>query len=185
MHSLKRYKWFILMVCLTAPLLLMGDSCSDQPATADQQREQALKQRTQAFARAEAQIPTPTPQNFPLRRALAEFTDRQDLVNHPWYIYLLGQNGNTIGYYVAKTVPINACDFLSSTQQVHNSDQGSTVLTAPSLDGIYYGGSGAASGCDSWFFFDYSSNALIQIRGVNWYSADKPLAIDAQPIKVK
>lgn len=148
------------------------------------QRKESIQQRSQAFARAENAAPAPRTVNFPLRKALVEFTKRQDLENHPWYIYILGLNGNAVAYYVGQTVPVNSCNFLSSTEAVDSSDSGKVVLTAPSLDGIYYGGGGAAAGCDSWFFFDAATDALIQIRGVNWYAADQPLRVEAKAIKV-
>lgn len=157
-----------------------GDSAKKQTM----QRRQSIAARADAFARAEAAAPLPRPTNFPLRKALVEFTKRQDLTNHPWYVYILADTGNMIGYYVATTVPINACDFLSSTEDVRDDDDGNLVLTAPSLDGMFYGGSGASSGCDAWFFFDSTTNALIQIRGVKFFSTDQPLKVDAKPINV-
>ena len=48
-------------------------------------------------------------------------------------------------------------------------------------DGVYYG----SSTCDAWFFFDAATNAEIQIRGVNFYTSDQPLRLNAQAIKVK
>lgn len=159
-------------------------ACNDDDTKAEKQRKEAIHQRAEAFARATAAVPTPHTSNFPLRKALAEFTKRQDELNHPWYIYVVADTGNVIGYYVGKTVPINACDFLSSTQQVLHDDNGNLILSSPSLDGIFYGGSGSSSGCDAWFFFDQTTNALIQIRGVNFFSADKPLALSAEPITV-
>jgi len=63
-------------------------------------------------------------------------------------------------------------------------DHGNAVITAPSLDGIYYGGGGAAAGCDEWFFFDSATNALIKIRGVKFFTADQPLSLNAEPITV-
>jgi hypothetical protein len=166
---------------LTAGIIL--GACGDENKAAEQRRR-AVRERAEAFGRAEGAAPTPNTKNFPLRKALVEFTERQDLVDHPWYVYVLADTGNVIGYYVARTVPINACNFLSSTQDVRDDDDGNVVLTAPSLDGIYYGGAGASSGCDAWFFFDSATNALIQIRGVNFFTADQPLRLDAQPITV-
>lgn len=159
-------------------LLTTAATCDEDKST--EQRRAAIHQRADAFGQATKIAPTPTPKNFPLRKALVEFTERQDLINHPWYVYILAETGNAIGYYVAKTVPINACDFLSATEEVRDG----VKLTSPSLDGIFYGGGGASSGCDSWFFFDSATNALVQIRGVNWYAADQPLRIEAEPIKV-
>jgi hypothetical protein len=165
-------------------LVTFAGSCDD--SAAEKQRKESVNERTQVFNRAKKIAPTPQVSNFPLRKALVEFTKRQDEINHPWYVYILGLNGNTVAYYVAKTVPVNSCNFLSSTEDLrHDSDGGNVVLTAPSLDGIYYGGGGASAGCDSWFFFDAATNALIQIRGVNWYAADQPLRVEATAIKVR
>lgn len=160
-------------------------TCGGGDSKADDQRRASVHARADAFERAQAAAPLPHTKNFPLRKALVEMTERQDAVNHPWYIYILADTGNIIGYYVAKTVPVNACDFLSSTEDVQYDDDGNVVLTAPSLDGMFYGGAGASSGCDAWFFFDAATNALIQIRGVHFFSTDQPLRVEAQPISVQ
>lgn len=174
-----------ILAVLAAALVLVGCEDGGTNAQLQDQRKESVKSRSAAFARAERIAPAPQTQNFPLRKALVKMTQRQDLENHPWYVYILGLNGNAVAYYVAQTVPVNSCNFLSSTEVVDSHDSGKVVLTAPSLDGIFYGGGGAAAGCDSWFFFDAATDALIQIRGVNWYAADQPLKIDAQAIKVE
>ena len=160
-------------------LLLLASACE----VGGENRRRAVAFREDVFAQAQALYPEPRAQNFPLRQALIKFTEREDLINHPWYIYILGMNGNVIGYYVAQTVPVNSCTFLSSTEVV---DSGSNVVvTAPSLDGIFYGGGGAAAGCDEWFFFDAETDAMIKIRGVFFYVADQPLRLQAEPILVE
>lgn len=171
------------LLSLFAVIAMGSDDCGGG-GKQDAQRENSVAARASTFDRAEKAAPMPQSVNFPLRKALVEMTKRQDMIDHPWYVYILGDNGNQIGYYVAKTTPINACDFLGSTEDVYNSDNGNLVLTAPSLDGVFYGGGGASSGCDAWFFFDVSSDALITIRGVKFYVADAPLRLDAAPIKV-
>ena|SRR3990167_5852630 len=167
---------FIILVTL----VVLG--CTEESGGAN--RKAAVEQRNETYDRAKIAAPVPRNVNFPLRRALVEFTERQDLLDHPWYVYILADTGNIIGYYVAQTVPQNACNFLSSTEDVRDDDQGNLVLTAPSLDGIFYGGGGASSACDAWFFFDVTTNALVQIRGVKFFTADAPLALEAEPIVV-
>lgn len=171
----------LLLLCL--PMMAASGECGASGA-GEGNRKEAVSHRERTFDRASSLYPDPQNENFPLREALVEFTERQDLINHPWYIYLLGNNGNHVGYYVAKTVPINACNFLSSSEHVRTSEYGNLVLTAPSLDGIFYGGGGAGGACDSWFFFDYTTDALVQIRGLNWFTADQPLAVESEPISV-
>lgn len=171
----------ITLVLLGTLALFMLTTASSCDSKQDVQRRNSVRTRADAFARAERAVPVPKTENFPLRKTLAVMTERDDQLNHPWYVYILGMNGNVIGYYVAKTDPINACDFLSSTEDAHDG----YVLTAPSLDGIFYGGSGSTSGCDAWVFLDAATDALIKIRGMNFYAADQPLRLEADPIRVK
>jgi hypothetical protein len=159
-------------------VIMVAAACGG--AEGDSQRKRAVSGRLDTFDGATARYPDPRPQNFPLRGALVKMTERQDLENHPWYIYILGMDGNVIGYYVGQTVPINACNFLSSSEDVFDGGQNDFVTTAPSLDGMFYGN----AACDAWFFFDAATDALIQIRGTNFYAADQPLLLDAEPISV-
>jgi|SRR3989344_572348 len=102
--------------------------------------------------------------NFPFYGVLYDMTLREDMVNHPWYLYVITELGSYTGYYVATTPPVNACNFLSSTEDVRDDDQGNLIMTAPSLDGIFYGGSGASGACDAWVFFDYNTGAMVWTR---------------------
>lgn len=167
-------------------VLAVLTACSGGNSALKKQRSASVTERVQAYERAVAKYPEPKTENFPNRATLVEMTKRDDLVNHPWYVYILGMNGNVIGYYVAKSDPVNACDFLSSTEDVgtYGDHDGVAITTAPSLDGIFYGGSGATAGCDAWVFLDYATNALVKIRGLPFYVADQPLRVDAQAIKV-
>ncbi len=142
----------------------------------DKSRRDAVAQREQNFDRAEAMWPAPTNlSNFPLRRALVEFTQRQDLINHPWYIYILGMDGSYIGYFIGQTYPINACNFLSSTERSVDTGNSEHIVTAPSYDGIFYGGGGSASACDVYFFFDVQTNAMHTFRATYFFATDAPL----------
>lgn len=155
-----------------------------EPDTGEISRKTGIEFRDDNMERAERKVPVRPSVNFPLRAGLEEFNWRIDQVNHPWYTYILGDQGNILGYYVSTTRPINSCTFLSSTEDVVTKHEGTIVLTAPSLDGIFYGGSGASAGCDAWFFFDQSTLALIEIRGVKFFTSDQPLKLEAEAILV-
>jgi hypothetical protein len=145
------------------------------------QRDQSVKTRTEMFERAQSQVPEPIPDNFLARKMLAKYVERQDVPDHPFYIYVLAETGNIIGYYVSQAAPVNINAFLSSTEDVRTSG---AIATAPSLDGIFYGGAGSSQGGDGWFFFDAASDALIILYGVKMFVADQPLKIYAKPITV-
>lgn len=135
--------------------------------------------REQIFLKAQALYPIPIPSDFPLRKDLVEFTNRQ-AKSGPWYVYIQTDSGTYSAYYVAKNKPQNACNFLSDTKTMYNS----VLRDAPSLDGVYYGGTGASGACDSWFWFDAGTNALVETRFKTTVS-DQPLAIDVPEIKVR
>jgi hypothetical protein len=171
---------------------LVATGCDGEKSLKSQQRSASINSRAEAFARAEAKYPLPYTENFPLRRLLVEMTEREDLAGHPWYTYVLADTGNVIGYYVTKTPPINKCNFLSSTedyQKINMSGGGDAdallPITAPSLDGIYYGGGKASGACNQWVFEDLSTGALITLGDVKYFVADKPLNLEAEEIRVK
>lgn len=154
--------------------------CFDQPQS-EQQREKAVQQRANTYARAQAQVPTPNVTNFPRRQTLADAVERQSLPHHPWYVYVLGQNGNIVNYFVAKSVPVNDCDYLSATENVQNpGDNGNVILGSPSLEGIFQ----SSSGCDTLTFFDLTTNAEIQVSRGQTFITDRPLRVEAKPIRV-
>lgn len=155
------------------------------PDKAEDQRKQSIGARAGMFARAEAKIPIPRTENFPLREVLAEYTRRQDMPNHPWYTYIMSDDGRVTHYFVSTTVPVNSCAFLSSTEDVNYSSGGNLKMTAPSLDGIYYGGSGAASACNGWIFIDASTGSMGLAFGTKIITFDAPLILETEPVLLK
>lgn len=180
MRCLDNYKRPLSFICLAVFAVFFLAACGE-PAGQDN-REKAVEVRESTYSRANSIHPVIPPQNFPIREALVEFTVRQDMINHPWYIYLLGMNGEPYGYYVGKTYPISTCNFLSSSEIVDQDSEGKVVLTAPSLDGIFYGGAGASAACQSMFFFDVTTNAMITFSSPQWFASDVPLQLDVPRI---
>ena len=164
-----------LLIGLLAILPLAA--CDD----ASRQRDRSIEARAQMFARAEAKIPIPYTENFPLREVLAEYTRRQDLINHPWYTYIMADTGAVTHYFVSTAVPVNSCAFLSSTEDISSVG----VLTAPSLDGIYYGGSGAAAACNGWIFIDAATGAMGLVFGAKILTFDAPLILETEPVLIR
>lgn len=154
---------------------LLGDECG---STFTQQRQNSIDQRVAMMDRAEKLIPAPESQNFPLRAVLAEYTRRQDLVNHPWYTYIMSDTGAITHYFVSTTMPVSTNAFLGSTESVYATG---TVLTAPSLDGIYYGGAGSASSMNGWIFVDAATGAMGIAYGQKILTFDAPLILQTEP----
>ncbi len=179
MRALKR---IVPIVAVLSLVVVVAAGCAESKS--DQQRKQSIDLRADTFERAESVAPAPNPVNFPLRKALVEFTERQDQINHPWYIYIMGMNGNYVGYFVGTTYPQSACNFLGSTQQVDSGGDGKVVLDSPSLDGVFYGGGGASSACETMFFFDVTTNAMQTFSAPMWFASDSPLQIDVPRLNV-
>lgn len=176
----KNMRRFLAFGFATLLAIVVLTACGeDDPAK--QQREAAVQDRAAAMAVAESLYPAPDPANFPIRGALVKFTDRQDMIAHPWYIYILGMNGQYVGYFVGQTYPVNSCNFLSSTEDIRGGTNGNVVVTAPSYDGVYYG----ESQCDVYFFFDVETDAMHTFKAPMWFASDVPLDLDVPRLDAK
>lgn len=155
-------------------------------------RQTSVQERQSNFARAVAKYPQPQQENFPLREALVKFTERQDLLNHPWYIYVANNcnqcpTGIAYQYYIGQTYPISTCNFLGSTEEVQvvgkdDSSVSNMIMKfqAPSLDGIFYGSGQTSGGCD-YFFFDVQDDGMVVLHhDWTWFIKDRPLVLDAK-----
>lgn len=158
------------------------------PNAAEQARRANVAAQQDVMARATAAVPVPRVNNFLTRQNLSQWMKRMDDPAKTWYVYVLGDNGAKLGYYVASTYPQTTCTFMTPPQEVreHRVGGGSgpnpvTVTTAPALDGVYYGAGGA---CDTYFFFDAASDAMIQITGMKIWTSDVPLNLDVPKIEV-
>ena len=171
------------LILLVPLILVVFAACDPQSGTGvDQNRKEAVESRETTLDRAEAAHPAPTDlTNFPIRGALVKFTERQDMVNHPWYIYILApMTGQPIGYFVGQTYPVSACNFLSSTERIveDENETGMVVVQSPSYDGIFYGGGGASAACNTMFFFDVTTDAMMTFSADLWFASDVPLNLD-------
>ncbi len=180
---MKRYVF--IAIALLALILMASTACTEENAKLAEQRQSSVELRAQMMARAEALIPAPQSQNFPLRRVLSEYTRREDLLNHPWYTYIISDTGAITHYFVSTTVPVSTNAFLGSTESIYYSGNGNLVLTAPSLDGIYYGGSGSTSSMNGWIFIDAATGAMGIVYGCKILTFDAPLILQTEPLLIQ
>lgn len=177
MRKLKGMKLFFGITLLMVGIVALVGCAANTPSA----RKQAEAQTAQNQERALADIPVPQPRNFLTRETVVKWVERQDTPDRPHYVYVMGDNGNYIGYYVAQSRPVNTCTFLSPPDKAlwgHNG--ASVVLQQPALDGVYYGG----GSCDQWFFFDSETDAMVELTGFKVFTSDQPLNVNATPIKV-
>jgi len=172
-------KWKRGLLTLAAlPLLfvvLTAESCDTSEQKLKDQAEYSEDIRADTLERAQSLYPLPKTENYPLREALVKFTLDQDKLGSPVYTYVLSDVGTIIYYVVSETYPVNICAFLSTTSNQYD---------LPSLDGIYYGGSGAAAACDGYFVYDTNSGALIELIGMKIFISSAPLDVDAPRLEI-
>ncbi len=174
------------LIAIPLGLLLAGSmmgnkGCEAAPPTA---RETNMKAQASLMDRATATVPVPQVNNFLSREAVAKQVKRLDEKGKLFYVYILGDNGQQLGYYVSNTRPVATCSLLTPPDDIwerHMGNGGYSTqrITAPGLGGTYSPGP-----CGSVFFFDAATDAYIEIAGLNYFVSDQPLSVKSEPIKI-
>lgn len=154
-------------------LIIMGQSSCESRSRADRDRQE------QIVDRARSQNPIPDLQHSQTYDSVVKWLRRWDSPDKVSYVYILADNGQIIGYYVAQGRPVSTCTFLTNPQTEYGSS-GRVALPAPALDGTYYGNCGESS----VFFFTAETDAFIEVGGLNYFVTDQPLGIEAQEFTV-
>lgn len=174
----------IAAIALAALVSLGLTGCKIESDNESDSRKQGQIQQENIMQRANDAVPTYSPDHFLTRKAVDKWMRRMDQPQKTFYIYLVADNGQQLGYYVGQTRPISNCTLLTPPDRLQNGDGVSGtqdyVVKSPSLDGVYSGG-----GCESFFFFDAETDAYVEIKGLNFFVSDQPLSIDVEPIKVQ
>lgn len=166
-----------LTVALTIALALAAVAgCKDESA-----RAKNVQAQRSVMDRATASSPVPQLNNFLAREAVVKQVKRLDEAGKIFYVYIIGDNGQQLGYYVSSTRPMATCTLLTPPQEMTQSGNGNWApVTAPGLGGTY----STASGCNSVFFFDAATDAYIEVSGMNLFIADQPLSVESEPIRI-
>ena len=169
-------KILIVAAALSAATALTG--CPDRSDS----RSQGERQQESVMQRAQAAVPVPRVSNFLTRSAVSKWMTRMDQPNKIFYVYIMGDNGNAVGYYTAQNRPTSTCTLMTPPdREVRVRGQGANPLgAAPALDGVYYG----SAKCAGVFFFDAGTDAYIEVNGFHYVVTDQPLKIEADPINV-
>lgn len=162
-------------------LALTGCKVESSPST----QEKGQAEQEDVMQRANNAVPTYKPRNFLAREAVQKWMQRMDVPDKTFYIYLLGDNGSHIGYYVGQTRPISSCTLMTPSQRMIRGDRGQYdgdfIVNSPNLNGTYGGGN-----CEGhYFFFDAATDALVEVSGMDFFVSDQPLNVDADPIQVQ
>lgn len=174
---------FLTLTLAFASIMLVGCEQS-APSAAERARADNVRAQQNVIAEATAVVPVPETDNYLARSNVAEYMKRMDDPAKTWYVYELGNDGSAIGYYVSRTYPQSICTFMTPPEEIRYSGNthGNTAVTvtAPALDGVYYKG----GGCETKFFFDVSSDAMI-LTDLKLRASDVPLDIEVPKISVE
>jgi hypothetical protein len=163
---------------LAVGLLLVG--CTSSPGTSQQQE---TNRQQSSYDRLVAAEPAREMTNPISRRNINRWIETWDDPSALAYVYLLGVNGQLIGYYVLDSTPSNMCDSLTPNYRIEE-HRGTTltrhVVPAPSLDGVYRSG----NECQRYYGFDAVSGAYIEFTIGSHFLSNQPLPLDVQPLGV-
>lgn len=168
----------ILVTLVLAISLLSLSACRDQQ---DTNRETMEKSQSEVMKRALEVEPTYIPENFLVRKQINKYMKRLDRPRATYYVYILANSGDFIGYFVVENKPASSCDALTNSQSIEGNSSAKVVVNSPTLNGVFSNG----TSCQGKFFFDAESDALLETmgRGLNMLLSDAPLSIDAPHIK--
>lgn len=167
-------------IFILSVFVLFGVTACDLPEPSASQKQEAA--RDNVMERANAKVPVPQTDNFVTREMIAEYMRRMDEPNKTFFVYVVANTGAVMGYYTTNGAPVSICAFLAPPDKVEERYGGSDLVRkAPGVDGVYYSG----GGCDTYYFFDANSDAMVQVKGLNLFVSDQPLSIEAEPITIK
>mgnify|MGYP006298774791 CR=1 FL=1 len=168
----------IVIVVLMAFGVLVGCDDLSKPDT----QEAGTAEQESVMERARRAYPTPQVDEFLTRRNVVKWMERMDQPGKIFYIYVMSDVGTITHYFVAEYRPVSVATYLTPTQRVIDRYEGDVVVNSPALDGTYYGSGGAS---DQYFFFDAETDALIELKGMNYIVSDQPFNVDAPQLTIQ
>lgn len=171
-------KLVAIILAVVSMLIIAG--CEHQPSAEQKER----KSQGTNYTGLQAKQPAESMDFSPTRSGLNQWMETWEEPGKISYVYLIASNGQKVGYYVFKGLPVSYCASLTPPdQQVENRfDSGTQVMQAPSMDGVYYSG----SQCNQYFGFDATTGSYIEFSigsGINFFVTEQPLPLqDVDPL---
>ena len=96
-------------------------------------------------------------------------------------------DGTPLFYIVSDSKPQNICVSITSPERLVRADmgqyRGNLVMSAPALDGVYYGG----AGCNAYYMFDSLTGTMIELAGSTFtlISSKVPLYLETDVTRLQ
>ena len=145
--------------------------CTMEPDAQDREN----KTRQNGFDTLQAKQPGTTMNYSPTRNGVNFFVEKwgQD-PNKVSYVYLLNMQGDVIGYYVLKGLPISYCAQLYPPTRPDWGSGSVTQNPQPAVDGAYYSG----NGCQQYYGIDANTNSYVEWSiggGISFLVHEQPI----------
>jgi hypothetical protein len=179
-HRLKKRKKYLLAIVALAAIGL--SACGGEPSA--QQNESKIRQGGYEYL-AKHQ-PAHTMQYSPTRETINFWIDTWNKPGKLSYVYLQAANGQLVGYYILKGLPVTLCAALTPNYEMYDvSEDGvgpNTVVPAPGVDGVYYSG----GQCNDYYGRDATTNSYMEFTvgsSMNMLVYERPLPRqDVEPL---
>ncbi len=158
---------------------VMRDASERKPS--DEQVSKEIQQ--DVMARAQASVPAFQPQTFPSRTAINEHLKETEKPG-VWYVYALAATGEPIFYLVSEHRAMNLCTSITAPQRIVKKwGTSSFLMSAPSMTGVYHGG----SNCNSFFVKDVTTGGIVELSGgmLTFLSSRHPLFLDTDVRRIQ
>ena len=164
----------VIALAVVCTLVITASSC-EQPNDLDTARQ--VQQEVMGVA-VDA-VPPYQPTTFPARSDINRYL-RETEQPGEWYTYALNWAGEPIFYVVSDGKPRNICVSITAPDRKVTGSNGNVVMSAPALDGVYYGG----ANCNSWYLWDASTGNYIDVTGQGFtlVSTKAPLQLETDPV---
>jgi len=99
------------------------------------------------------------------------------------FVYLLGSEGQKIGYYVAEGLPVSYCALLTPDYTVVEIRGVKWMVKAPSLDGVYYSG----GQCSQMYMKDAVRGKYMEFSAggsLNYLLFEEPASFEVEPLGI-
>lgn len=171
-------KVIVLMTVLT--IALMG--CALTPQQNDLERSNEIQQ--DVLQNAFDSVPPYQPNDFAARKAINWYLQETESFD-TWYVYAVNREGIPMFYVVSDFKPQNICVSITAPDRLHDDYDWGATISAPALDGVYYGG----AGCDAYYMRDATTGGFIELAGQTYtlISSKNPLFLetDVQRLEIK
>lgn len=169
------------IVALVALIALVAAGCGEDSAGNKATKNERQTQQNN-YAKLASQQPAHTMAYSPTRETINFWIDTWSKPGKLAYVYLQAGNGQLVGYYIFKGLPVSYCASQTPPYTFVNAHDNWWDEPAPAIDGVYYSG----GQCNAYYGRDASNNAYIEFTAggtQNVLIYDRPLPRkDVEPL---